>query len=545
MELSSPPESGAGGVSGLWYAPLLDPVRPMVEAAWRRLPVRDASAVPRAGLGGALVIHVARGWGTRRWQERGRVAVAVVEALNRQSRTGPPAAGEKSAWLAQDPTGLLAAVREVVRRDEALFRRVAGRLLAGDHIGDQPVPEAVLFLRGVVAAGVLAGAVPDEHHALLDRYAAGLAGILDGGSDRDDARAALAELPGCDAQERLLAALEAAEPGETVQAWVPWPLVGRGPGLEVGAGFFGRWRPRLEERLRALGSGPSDTFAAAASVVLAGGGKRVRGCVLLAAASATGADPAAALDAAAHVEWLHHVSLVLDDIMDEATLRRGAPPLHRLTSVPYTLGFSVWMLWRVFVEAPCAPAVRARLIDGAVAIADGQRDELARSGELGLSERDWYRIVGEKTARLFSCAAALGGLVAEAPARQVRALARYGQEIGLAFQLIDDLLDYTGTETVLGKRPGTDLRAGKMTLPLILLGGSADVERLFATGARGGRDDHAAILAHMEAVGVPARCRERARAHRDRAVAALAGLPDTEGKRTLVELADRLVERIT
>ncbi|MFN7147468.1 MAG: hypothetical protein ACK4YP_27120, partial [Myxococcota bacterium] len=145
------PDAGAA----LWHDVLLAPVRDRVEAAWRRIPDGPAepAAVPRAGLGGAVVIHVARGWGTRRWQEAGRVAVAAVEAANQRVFLGAPEGQARARWLGADLRGVLGLARQAARRDEALLRRVAARLLDGEAPGAARIPEGVLFLRGAVAAG--------------------------------------------------------------------------------------------------------------------------------------------------------------------------------------------------------------------------------------------------------------------------------------------------------------------------------------------------------------------------------------------------------
>ncbi|MDP2313138.1 MAG: hypothetical protein Q8P41_09560, partial [Pseudomonadota bacterium] len=223
-----------------WFDPLVHPVRDRLEAAWRWLPAHASAggtpgSAPRAGLGGAVVIHVARGWGTRRWQEIGRVAVALVEAANRQVYRGEPDALTRASWWSADLHRAHGVVRGVARRDEALLRRVALRALGGPDLGAGPVPEAVLFLRGAVAAGVLAGAVPDATHAALDRWALALGRAMERaeageptGDDLAEALAALADLPECDAKDRLVGILA---PGpvalgapRAVAGWAPFTL---------------------------------------------------------------------------------------------------------------------------------------------------------------------------------------------------------------------------------------------------------------------------------------------------------------------------------
>ena len=539
----------------------------MIEAAWRRVPGASAPAdVPFWGLGGALVVHVARGFGSRRWQERGRVAVAAIEAYNQQAwqeRPEDPGPKTRSAWLAHDPLGVLGTLRSVLRHDEPLLRRVCARVVGAPGFGDHTLPEPVLFLRAAVAAGVLAGAVPDEIHALLDRFATGLGmslcdptegwdgallaiGLAPGVSPELVIADALELLPDGDAKEQL-SALNLAGVRRTLPSWIPHhpPVPSPRPAppwpIEIA-----QWSQPLEEQLLRGATGPSLALNAAARRVRSAGGKRARACVTLGSALACGADPSLALDAAARIEWLHQVSLVLDDILDDAPLRRGTPPLHKLTSTPFTLGFSAWALYHTIFADPLPETAQRRLVQTGIAIAEGQRTELVRTGDLALTDRELYRIIGEKTARLFSCAAALGGIAVNAPARHIDALARYGQEAGLAFQILDDLLDYVGDEGVLGKTPGTDLRAAKVTLPLVLLREASDAAgraRLAHTLAHPDPESFAALREAMATLGIPEACSQRAQTHCDRALDAISGLPSSAGVQVLSRLASDFVSR--
>ncbi|MDP2314002.1 MAG: polyprenyl synthetase family protein, partial [Pseudomonadota bacterium] len=286
-----------------------------------------------------------------------------------------------------------------------------------------------------------------------------------------------------------------------------------------------------------------------AAWLAARGGKRLRARIALAAARAVGAPESTALPVAVAAEWAHTASLVLDDIIDEADLRRGAPALHRATSVPFAAGVAGWVLARTMLavpddaapadalptdaasDAPAGPSLAA-LADTLLALAEGQRAELARAGDLAMGLDDWYGIASAKTARLFSFAAVNGGAAAGATRRHQKALARYGQELGLAFQIVDDVLDYTGEEAALGKRPGQDQRTGRITFPLLLL---RDAEPAALDAAPD------AIVAALHRHDIPARCHARAVTHLDRAVAALAPLPGDTAE--LIALATRCVER--
>ena len=153
-------------------------------------------------------------------------------------------------------------------------------------------------------------------------------------------------------------------------------------------------------------------------------------------------------------------------------------------------------------------------------------------------------IIEAKTARLFSAAALTGALAVEAEPTHAKALGRYGREIGLAFQIVDDLLDYIGDEGVLGKRPGTDLTAGKVTLPLILLSDRLDRhDRRRLASALGDRAALGWVRAMIDQHDVIDACEERAGLHRARAQAAIAKLPDAPGRQLLVTMARELGAR--
>ncbi len=486
-----------------WYETLLQPVDAAVSAAWARIPgcPADPASVPRAGLGGAVVLHVARGWGTRRWQEAGGLAVALVEATNQRVHLGPPDEATRQAWLSADSRVLRLLATRAARGDEVLLRRVAERL-AGEDVGASAVPEAVLFLRAAVAAGVIVAAVSDADHAALDAWAVGLGRAIEGEpGGLDAAKIAVHALSDCDACERLTAVLH---PGPDVPAarragagWAPHTL----PDVAL---------PDDELTCAMLASLPkTGPILSASRWLLARGGKRLRARLVLAAARAGGGDPAAALPVAAAIEWVHTASLILDDIVDEAELRRGAPALHRLTSPTFATGVATWHLTRAALDVPGLP-------DTLLALLEGQRTELRHAHDLGLTQGQWIEIASLKTARLFAAAAELGARAGGAPPRLQKRLHNFGLELGLGFQIVDDLLDVVGDQAALGKRPGQDVRAGRVSYPFLM--------------AR----DHGAD-------GSTDRCTEAARAHRDRAVAALGTLPG--GISGIAELATMAVER--
>ncbi|MCP4869741.1 MAG: polyprenyl synthetase family protein [Proteobacteria bacterium] len=549
----------------------------------------DPWDVPRTGLGGAVVVHVARGFGSRGWKRSGKLAVLAVEAYNQRVFLGVPEGADRDALLERDVGRLHRVWSDLLKRDGALVGRVLDRMFASSpSVGDDQVPEAVLFLRGAVAAGVVAGDVPDPVHALLDRHATwlGLAweaaggsldpagwtgalravGLSDGAAPdqfgavaRQQASASLAPLPQGTAAELFESILGHLAPEQASvrepAAWEPHlapepsPLHRRpfADGTPLGE-FRDRWIDAIEVSIQELASTDSAILARAVRYLHAQGGKRVRPLMVLAAAQAASGDPQRALAAGAAVEWLHQGSLVIDDMVDRAALRRGGATLHTATSVPFAAGVAAFVFARIHrALRGMHPAIRDHLVDAAAALAEGERQELHHTGDLSLDATGYYRIIEAKTARLFAAAAAAGALSVEAPKSTAKALARYGREAGLAFQIIDDVLDYTGDERTLGKVPGTDLRAGKITLPVLLLLDrvpESDRDRLVMLLGRDHAEDHLGwVRARIAEHDVDVDCIARAREHLIRARKAIAGLPGDEGRARLEELAGRFVER--
>lgn len=574
-----------------WYAPIVQPVMPAVTRALAELaPPKDPWVTPRTGLGGAMVIHVARGFGLRRWRRAGRVAVAALEGYNQRIHVGEPTLEERAQWLSRDLDWARKMWESLLTHDQVIVNRVIDRLL-GNHgeVCDRPIPEAVLFLRGAVAAGAVVGDVPEGVHAALDEHATwlglswearrgtltheGWAGALGALGKRD----AFPDAPASMARARALAALEplpqkkpvalfeaaldrtlGAASGDVVElqrnprSWHPMATPApqpKAPRARHGGGAFdafaSAWREPIEEALRDLCESHSQTLDQATLYLLGQGGKRVRPLLALAASLCCDGNPARALSLGASIEWLHQGSLVLDDIIDDARVRRGASPLHGVTSTAFATGITVFLFARVLRRTHAMhPEIRKHLVSAASALSEGERLELEHTMRSELSVTTYYKIIEAKTARLFSAAAMAGALVAEAPARSAKALGRYGRELGLAFQIIDDVLDYVGTEAELGKEPGTDLRAGKMTLPSILLRDALDPagrERLVS--ALGSDEDFAWTVEQIRRHDIEAACRARAEAHRRRAVAALADLPNAEGRAVLEALAGEMGAR--
>lgn len=284
--------------------------------------------------------------------------------------------------------------------------------------------------------------------------------------------------------------------------------------------------------------------------ILSAGGKRFRPALTLLCGRLGGTKVAQRAALAASVELIHNATLLHDDIVDEATLRRGLAPAHILWGDPAGVTAANFHFSRAFslvLDSGGLPCLRA-VIRTLFAIAEGELLQFLRLGLLEMDEREYRDIIDRKTARLISTACQIGGLAGARPA-WAEPMARFGLELGMAFQMMDDLLDYTACEDVLGKRVGTDFREAKFTLPLIL------------TLSRCGPQEKGSLLkvlqdtpscreAHfpwvrdlIEKYGGFSDTQAAARLHVERAIQDLAPLPECPEKQALFSLARFVVER--
>jgi octaprenyl-diphosphate synthase len=206
------------------------------------------------------------------------------------------------------------------------------------------------------------------------------------------------------------------------------------------------------------------------------GGKRIRPAVLLMAARLCGYTGDRAVLYAAVVEFIHTATLVHDDIIDDSTLRRGRLAVHSQwgNDVTVLLGDYLYIKSMALALTHDELAIIRLLCDVTLRMIEGELYQLTKNGDPDVTEEEHFEIIRRKTAFLFGGCARIGGMLAGQPADRVEALGQYGFKLGIAFQLVDDLLDLTGTVQALGKPVGSDLREGKITLPVIALMSRAD-----------------------------------------------------------------------
>nr|WP_224784770.1 octaprenyl diphosphate synthase [Marinihelvus fidelis] len=276
--------------------------------------------------------------------------------------------------------------------------------------------------------------------------------------------------------------------------------------------------------------------------IVGSGGKRLRPLLLVISARACGYTGEQHYPLAAIVEFIHTATLLHDDVVDESDSRRGKKTAHAVWGNAAAVLVGDFLYSRSFQMMVRLDSMRIMqiLADTTNTIAEGEVLQLLNMGDPEVNEAAYLKVIDDKTARLFEAACRLGAVVSGQPEPVEEALARYGQHLGRAFQLADDLLDYTGDAQALGKNVGDDLAEGKPTLPLIYARTRCEPEEreLIDTAIRdGGLDQLDQILAITRRTGALEATAERARAEADTATAALDGLADSDWKRALVTLA--------
>lgn len=287
-----------------------------------------------------------------------------------------------------------------------------------------------------------------------------------------------------------------------------------------------------------------------ARYLIEAGGKRLRPMLTVAAAMLFGKATGAQTNYAAAVEFMHNATLLHDDVVDESDLRRGRPAARMVWGNQASVLVGDFLLGQAFmmmVEAGDIDALGV-LSKAATIIAEGEVFQLARAGDLETTPEQYDQVIRAKTATLFEAAAEVGAMAGGADADGRAALRDYGRELGLAFQLVDDVLDYRGESDRLGKNTGDDLREGKMTLPLILAlkdANPAEREILAATLGQPETTDTALaqVVSIMERHETLGRTLEKARLHVNRAREALAALPTSPMKTLLSDIAEFYVAR--
>jgi len=285
-----------------------------------------------------------------------------------------------------------------------------------------------------------------------------------------------------------------------------------------------------------------------AEYIINAGGKRIRPVLVLLVANAYGYQGKHHHELAAIVEFIHTATLLHDDVVDESSLRRGRQTANALFGNAASVLVGDFLYSRAFQMMVSINSMRVMqiLADATNVIAEGEVLQLLNMHDPDVTEERYLQVIRSKTAKLFEAAAEIGALIAGANDEQVNAAGEYGRCIGTAFQLIDDVLDYSGNAVDIGKNVGDDLREGKPTLPLIYLmkhGSDAEKELVRLCIEQGDESQFDAILSAITQSGALDYTTQQAVLAADRASAAIQSLPESTYKTALLALSHFAVHR--
>jgi octaprenyl-diphosphate synthase len=282
--------------------------------------------------------------------------------------------------------------------------------------------------------------------------------------------------------------------------------------------------------------------------IISAGGKRLRPVLLLLTSGALGFAGDQRLNLAAVVEFIHTATLLHDDVVDDSTLRRGRATANQAFGNPASVLVGDFLYSRAFQMMLDAQDMRVMeiLSDATNVIAEGEVLQLMNMHDATLDEAGYLRVIRSKTAKLFEASARLGAILAKSSPQLEQACADYGQALGTAFQVIDDVLDYDGDVAEMGKNLGDDLREGKVTLPLIAAmqrGTDAQRQTIRAAIETGSVPNLDEIVGIVQSTGALSVARDAAAAQARCALEAAAMLPKNAYSEGLLQLAAQLLER--
>jgi len=282
--------------------------------------------------------------------------------------------------------------------------------------------------------------------------------------------------------------------------------------------------------------------------IINSGGKRLRPLLALLSAKAFGYQGDDHISIATIVEFIHTATLLHDDVVDDSDMRRGRETANNVWGNEAAVLVGDFLYSRSFEMMVELKSMRIMeiLAHATNTIAEGEVLQLLNCNDADTTEQRYLDVIHSKTAKLFEAASQLGAIISNRAIEEEQAMATYGMHLGTAFQLIDDVLDYSADSTKMGKNVGDDLAEGKPTLPLIyaMKHGSANQAQLIRQAIeQGGLDDIEQILATIHATGAITYTAEMARVEASNAITALASLPENKYKDALIALAEFSISR--
>jgi len=282
--------------------------------------------------------------------------------------------------------------------------------------------------------------------------------------------------------------------------------------------------------------------------IIHSGGKRLRPLLVILAARALGYNGQHHITLAAIIEFIHTATLLHDDVVDASALRRGQATANSVFGNEASVLTGDFLYSRAFEMMVDVGHMRVMeiLANTTNVIAEGEVLQLLNCHDPDVTEDHYFKVIYGKTAKLFEAAARLGAVISGQDTQTEQALASYGRHLGTAFQLIDDVLDYSSDSSTLGKNVGDDLAEGKPTLPLLYVlrqGNPAQQALVRRAIEQGGLDHIADVLAAIESTGANAYTARRAADEAERAIQALTAIPESPYKQALLDLARFSIHR--
>ncbi len=306
----------------------------------------------------------------------------------------------------------------------------------------------------------------------------------------------------------------------------------------------------IEEALQTNLNPYLDLVRQTAGHILFSGGKRLRPLLMVLSARACGYSGNREIFFSIIFEYLHTATLLHDDLVDDAAIRRGQPAAHAVFGNPTAVLTGDFLLARALSIASQSGLTKVIHVIAGITenLSQGEIHQLLRKGDLSLSENEYMQVIHNKTAVLIQGACRVGALIANADTKQEAAMSNYGLYVGLAFQMIDDLLDYTAQSDVLGKNIGADIKEGKLTLPVIFaLQKAKPADRAFMESVLRSKNfdenEFEAFKSLLNDYGGLDYTRQQASNYVEKAKAALAELDESPSQTLLMDVADYALAR--
>lgn len=308
---------------------------------------------------------------------------------------------------------------------------------------------------------------------------------------------------------------------------------------------------RVNQLILSMAGSDVDMIPEVSNHLISSGGKRLRPMMTLASARMFGYDGEGHIKLATSVEFMHTATLLHDDVVDESDMRRGKSTARMIwgNQASVLVGdFLLGQAFKMMVEVGSMDALSV-LANAAAVIAEGEVMQLAAAKHMETTEEEYLKVINAKTAALFSAAAEVGPIIAGLGEKERAALRDYGTALGLAFQLVDDALDYGGNAENLGKNTGDDFREGKITMPVILAyaRGDAQEKAFWKQSLESGENDDAALeqaLSYMKKHNSLSDTIVKARSYGAQASSALAPIRPSAEKDALLEVIDFCISRV-